>query len=77
MEAQASNSVMGNPYSGTATVSAGFGPQVQEQHVATPRSFEVLVRKYTLRQSQKTVQAGMSFYQSVQKEIMCSQVLIY
>ena len=37
--------VIGEPKSGTAAVSAGFGPQVQEQHVATPRSFGVLVRK--------------------------------
>ena len=69
--------VMGEPKSGTAAVSAGFGPQVQEQHVATPRSFGVLVREQTLRQSQKTVQTGMSLYQSVREEIICSLILIY
>ena len=43
----------------------------------TPLSFGVLVRKQTLRQSQNTVQAGMSLYQSVQKMIMYSQILFY
>ena len=69
--------VMGKPLSGTAAVSVGFRPQVEEQHVATPRSFGVLVREQTLRRLQKTVQAVMNLYQSVREEIVCSLILIY
>ena len=66
-----------NPNLGRLQYQPVFGPQVQEQHVATPHSFGVLVRKQTLRQLQKTVHTGMSLYQSVWEEIMYSLILIY
>ena len=68
---------MAKPQSGTAAVSVGFGSKVQGGKVVIPRYFEVLVREQTLHQRQKTVQAGMGLYQSVQEEIMCNQILIY
>ena len=54
---------MGQTLIWEAAVSARFGPQAEKQHVATPRSFGVLVRTETLCQLQKTVQARMSLYQ--------------